>query len=253
LQEGDRTQVLLGFQLAKTLDKKVGDTIDIQGEKCQVVGVYKVGNFWEDGAITMVLHEFQGLMEQQGRVTGFSVVLDHTPGHAASLETVKQEIQDLKDDRGRPLGLSAEEPKESVTNSAHMRLARAMAWLTSAIAVVIGAIGMLNTMIMSVLERVREIGILRAVGWRKGRVVRMILGESLMLSLAGAVAGTIGAVVLTRLLTHLPAVNNLIEGDIAPKIMVEGFLMALLLGLIGGTYPAYRASQLLPTEALRHE
>ena len=69
-----------------------------------------------------------------------------------------------------------------VSSSNEIRLSRAMAWMTSIIALVIGAVGMLNTMIMSVLERTQEIGILRAIGWRKRRIMRMILGESFALS-----------------------------------------------------------------------
>ena len=128
-----------------------------------------------------------------------------------------------------------------------------MAWLTSAVAVLIGGFGMLNTMLMSVLERVGEIGVLRAIGWRKSRVVRMVLGEALLLSLAGAALGAAGAVGLTRWLSTFPAVGGLIAGNIAPVVLGEGFAVALALALLGGVYPAYRAARLLPTEALRHE
>jgi len=132
-------------------------------------------------------------------------------------------------------------------------MAQAMAWMTSVIALVIGAVGVLNTMIMSVFERTREIGILRAIGWRKTRVVRLILFESILLSIIGAVLGIVAAVLLTRALTWWPMVNGLIRGDVAPVVMIQGFFIALAVGLIGGAYPAYRGAQLLPTEALRHE
>ena len=71
-----------------------------------------------------------------------------------------------------------------------------MAWVTSAVALVIGAVGMLNTMVMSVFERTREIGILRAIGWGRWRVVRMILMESILLSLTGGMVGTAGAIAI---------------------------------------------------------
>jgi putative ABC transport system permease protein len=128
-----------------------------------------------------------------------------------------------------------------------------MAWLTSVIAVVVGTIGVLNTMIMSVVERVGEISLLRAVGWRKSRVVKMLVGESLLLSVAGAVLGTMGAIVLTRWLTTLPAVVDIIPGSIAPSVIAKGFLMALVVGLLGGAYPAFQAARLLPSEGMRHE
>jgi putative ABC transport system permease protein len=132
-------------------------------------------------------------------------------------------------------------------------MAHGMAWVTSIIAVVVGAVGTLNTMIMSVVERVREISILRAIGWRKSRVVRMIVGESLLISVVGAVVGALAAWALTRWLSTQPMASAFLEGSIAPTVFGKGFLLALLVGLIGGLYPAFRAAQLLPAEGLRHD
>jgi putative ABC transport system permease protein len=112
---------------------------------------------------------------------------------------------------------------------------------------------MLNTMVMSVFERTREIGILRAIGWRPSRVVRMILMESMLLSLGGAIVGTAGGIGLTLLLSRMPFVNGAIQNSVSPVIIAKGFIIALLVGLIGAAYPAFRGARLLPTEAIRHE
>jgi putative ABC transport system permease protein len=121
------------------------------------------------------------------------------------------------------------------------------------VALVIGAVGILNTMIMSVYERTKEIGILRAIGWRRRQVVRMILVESLLLSIAGGVLGTLIAVVLTRIVSAMPAVGGMLEAYLPPWVILLGLGIALVVGLLGAAYPAYRGAQLLPTEALRHE
>jgi putative ABC transport system permease protein len=252
LQPQDHRALMLGENLAQNIHKNVGDTIEIQGDNFRVVGIYQSFSVYENGAAVLRLDELQDLMARKQHVTGFSVVLEKS-GHGPSVETVRDEIKNLRDEKGRPLRLSAMTTIDYVNNFMYLRLARAMAWLTSAIAVVIGTIGMLNTMIMSVFERVREIGILRAIGWRKSRVVRMILGESMLLSLAGALLGMIGAIVLTWGLTRVAVVSGYIRGDLAPIVFAEGFVMAMAVGLIGGLYPAYRAARLLPTEALRHE
>ena len=128
-----------------------------------------------------------------------------------------------------------------------------MAWLTSAVALLMGFFGIMNTMIMSVHERTREIGILRAIGWRRHRVMRMILLESMLLSICGAVVGSAGAFILVRLLTRVPAVSGLISGRIHPVFVLYGLSIALVVGFIGGLLPAYRASKMLPTVALRYE
>jgi putative ABC transport system permease protein len=207
----------------------------------------------ESGSGVLPLAELQELMAREHRVTGFAIILDHSASPPVSVDQMREQIEAMHDERGRPLHLSALTTQKYVDTSIHLQLTHAMAWITSAIAVIIGTIGMLNTMVMSVFERVREIGILRAIGWRKGRVIRMVLGESLLLSVAGTVLGSLGAVALTHWLSTFPAVNGYIEGTIAPPIFVEGFLVALVVGLAGGLYPAFRAARLLPTEALRHE
>jgi putative ABC transport system permease protein len=254
LKAADDHAVMLGKNLAQNLRKQVGDVVKIDEEDFRVVGVFESFNFFENTSLIMALPELQRL-RRNGRheVTGFSINLDHAGAHPVDADTVAEQIKKMTDPKGRPLRLSAKPSQEFVSSSAHIRIAHGMAWMTSVIAVIIGAIGMLNTMIMSVFERVKEIGILRAIGWRRSRVMRMILGEALLLSLAGAVLGVLLALGLTNTLSKFPEAASFIEGTIAPAVIARGFLMALLVGLIGGLYPAYRASRLLPTEALRHE
>ena len=119
--------------------------------------------------------------------------------------------------------------------------------------VAIGIISMLNTMAMSMLERTQEIVILRAVGWPRGRVVRMILGEAVLLAVAAAAGGTVIATLGLQGLTLAPKVNGFIEPDMHWSVVFKGAAITIGIGLLGGAYPAYRAARLLPTEAIRHD
>jgi putative ABC transport system permease protein len=246
----DQHAVILGASLAQNIERGVGDTILLRRDDFEIVGVYSSLSVFENGAATMPLAELQDLMLREGSVTGFSVIVEAV---GADVDEICSQIENLKDETGRSLGLSAMPTKEYVNQSVQIRMAHGMAWVTSMIAIVVGTIGTLNTMIMSVVERVREISILRAIGWRKSRVVCMIVGESMLISLAGAVVGMIGAVALTQWLSSLPAASNFLEGSIAPAVFAKGFLLALCVGLIGGLYPAVRAARLLPSEGLRHD
>lgn len=243
----DKNGVLLGERLAKNLGKKVGDTVNLFDDvPYQVIGIIDSPNFLEKESMVVQLADLQGFMKRPGQVTGFTVVIEH-PEDAAEAERIRGEIMALSKT------LDVTPSAELVNKTPEILIIRAMAWITSVIALVIGTVGMLNTMVMSVFERTREFGILRAIGWGRWRVVRMILMESMLLSLAGGVVGTAGALLLTRFLSTQRSVSGLIVTHVSPDVIVQGFLIAFFVGLLGAAYPAYRGAQLMPTEALRHE
>jgi putative ABC transport system permease protein len=108
-------------------------------------------------------------------------------------------------------------------------------------------------MVMSVFERTREIGVLRALGWRRGRILSMILRESLVLSLLGGVIGTVLGVGGIVLLNRLPVFSSFVKASFGMMLLIQAFFTALILGALGGAYPSWRASLLRPVEALRYE
>jgi putative ABC transport system permease protein len=111
----------------------------------------------------------------------------------------------------------------------------------------------LNTMLMSVLERTREIGVLRALGWRRARVLGMILQESLVLGVVGGVCGIFMGLGLGELLGMVPGTYGSIDLTYAPQLFVQAVVVALIAGVLGGLYPAWRATRMRPVEALRYE
>ena len=239
LTDTDGTEVMLGSKLADSLEKTIGDTVELQGEPFEVVGVYRSFDMFENGAVVVPLPEMQRLWPGKGRSPP-SASASIPPARTIRTRLLTPFVGRSKRSIGRTAGASTccQSAQDYMDSAAHLQLTEAMAWMVSAIAILIGVISMLNTMFMSVLERTQEIGILRAIGWPPIRVVKMIMGEALLLSLLAAVVGTIGAVGLTYALSKSPKVQGFIELGVAPIVVVQGVAITVAIGLLGGLYPA---------------
>jgi putative ABC transport system permease protein len=123
----------------------------------------------------------------------------------------------------------------------------------SVLALVIGAVGVMNTMMLSFFERTREFGVLRAIGWNRRRVLMLVLGEAGLISLGGAMLGVLLGVVAVNLLQNTPQLVGVFEPDYSAAIFWRGLYIAGGMALLGALYPAARAAMLVPLEALRHE
>jgi len=245
LLKTDKKSIVLGIDLAQALGKEVGSKLDVvEGQPFEVIGIFDSSNVFESGSILMPLIDLQELMGREGQVSGVSVTVKDPNDHAA-MERLSEQIKGLEH------GLSVRTTREHVESLSEIQMAIAMAWLTSTVAILIGTLGTLNTMFMSIQERVREIGILRALGWERKRIVAMILGESVAISFFGGLVGAVGALLLVQLLTRLPAVNGLIQGRIDWVVLLQGISISLLVGFIGGLLPAISASRLTPAAALQ--
>jgi putative ABC transport system permease protein len=236
-------QVMLGEISAEELGKQVGDRIDLFGRQLEVVGIYRTGVRWENGGAVVDAR----LLRQQ-------LTMPEGSGMVAFIY--------LADDEALPavtLQLQASFPRLRVLPTAflasgfeQLAFIDAFIWVISLAALIVGAIGVLNTMLMSVSERVREIGTLRAFGWPRAMVMRLILGEGLVTSILGGIGGSLLGVVGAELLMKLVP-QGILEPLYGPRIFVRAMIVAVLLGLLGALYPAWRASRLAPAEALRYE
>jgi len=242
----DETNVaMLGRVLALNLGKKVGDEVDVAGEPFRVVAIHESDSLFESGGLIVPLASLQRLMGREGQVTGFVIQAD--PSDPRSVSELQRRIE------SEIPGVAATQARDQVERDMQLRLAKVMAWATTALAIVLGSVGVLNTMLMTVFERTAEIGVLRALGWRRRRVLTMILGEAVCLGVFGAVLGMILAVVGMRLILLEPTARGFIDPNIPAPVLGMGLIVGFALSILGGVYPAVRAAALDPSEALRHE
>jgi putative ABC transport system permease protein len=243
LHEGDLKAVMLGKILAANLGTTTGDRIQLYGQDFEVVGVFESFSIYENGAVFLLLDELQRQMDRPGEVTGFVVTTDDR--RPDTIEAVRRQIETLDPD------IAATPCGSFVSSLTQMRITRTMSWFTSVFAILLGAVGVMNTMAMSIFERRGEIGSLRAMGWRKSRVLKLILSESLYLSVLGAVVGVAVGILAITLLAHWRRTSGLVQGTISPRAVLEGVSVAIAIAIAGAIYPAYRCIKQPIADAMR--
>ena len=242
-RDGAEQAVVLGRLAAEVLKKKVGDTVQIEAEELPVVGIVDGQALVENGAIILSLPVLQAATGSEGKVNFIDVRL--------APNTTKEEIvrlcQQVKEifPVGRAMVAS-----EVVGTSQGFRIARAMSWSTSVLAIIVGVLGVMNTMMMTVFERSQEICVLLAIGWKRSRIMRMILWESAMLGLLGGIIGVLLGSVGVKLLVTAPTMRGFLEPDLAPRLLATAVGISVVVGVVSGLYPAWRSSRLTPSHAL---
>lgn len=236
-------QILLGRTAAKSFKKRVGDSFKFLDVSFKIVGLYETGQALEEWGCVISLKEAQEVFKKPRQVTYYQLKARRPEAVGGILQEVKRRFPKLAVSRSSTY----------MDDQMETDLFRAMGWFIGLLASVAGGLIMMNTMLMSVYERTREIGVLRALGWRRSRVLLMILGEALALSLVGGALGIALGVGLMQAAAQIPAVASLLQTSYTPGLFVQAMAVAVLLGAMGGLYPAWRAAQLQPVEAMRYE
>jgi putative ABC transport system permease protein len=234
---------VLGTTAADVLKKKVGDTVQIETEELTVVGIVEGGAFVENGSIVLSLPLLQQITGNLDKISAIDVRCDSGMDQAG--------IRKLCDEMSRLIPEAHAEPAgEHLVHTEGYRMINAMSWGTSLLAVIVGVLGVTNTMLMSVFERQQEIAVLLALGWRRSRIVRMILLESALLGLLGGIIGIGLGVIGINLMKAAPAIRGLLEPDLSLNLILIAVTIAVCVGVLSGFYPAWRSSRLTPSLAL---
>jgi putative ABC transport system permease protein len=121
------------------------------------------------------------------------------------------------------------------------------------VAVFVGALIVANAMMLALVERTREFGVLRSIGWSRWQLIALIVGEAFIVSLAGAAIGVGLAVAATEVLSHVSALHGVLQPEYQSGIFFRALITAAVVGFLGSMYPAVRVAFLSPMEALRRE
>lgn len=252
-----RNEVVLGFEAAEYEQRKVGDTfyasITPAGKRDPVLHEFKVTGVLDrtgtqdDGTVFMPIEVAREYFGRPDQLTILGIKLKQFNGYKMR----EFENRWLKLPEVQVVGL--QQVKSTLVNL--VATAQTMIAAVAAIAVIVALIGVINTILMSVYERTSEIGIMKALGARRGAIFQLIWLETVMICLAGGIAGSVAAIVGAGLVEKaIKAVADLgVSGsvvNITPAVIGYAVLGAVVLGFFGGLYPAWRASSMRPVEAI---
>lgn len=239
----NENELIVGKNLAEEENYTIGDKVDVYGKEFKITGIYETGSIFYDSAMYTGLSKLQNLTDNEEKISSISIKIKKD----ANLTTVNDKIKNEYNDTLRTI--TAEEMTQTIDDTLGMINSATTA--IEALAIIIGGLGVINTMMMTVFERTREIGVLKSVGWSKKRILSMIMGESIVLTIISGIIGSILGVLAVFILFKLNGDNMTLIFNI--NIFIKAFLVALSVGILGGLYPAIKASRLSPTEALRYE
>ncbi len=257
-----RREVLVGALIPYEIfpEIKVGDEIRIEGGRFTVTGVLRsLGNRQDDSAVVMDIDDFRAVT---GKREGAPIAMARVaPGF--EVESVIQNITaSLEENRKRKIG--EESMPFSVMSSdtvsamveGIMGIIQAIVLVFASIAIIVGGIGIMNTMFTSVKERTREIGILKAMGAKRNHITKIFLFESGIIGLIGGVGGLLLGIMFSVgvqfLISLYPQFIDF-QAHISPLLIIFGLTFSFLIGCASGYFPARSAANLEPVEALRYE
>lgn len=238
------TEVIIGKTTALEENKTINDTIEIKNTTFTITGIYETGSSFTDSGAYTSLSTLQNMTNQ----TGLSEILVKT-NEGANDTVIADNIENQYPNNLTTL--TTQDQAQMLSEMTSMLDVVSLA--ISALAIIVGTIGIINTMIMSVYERTKEIGVLKSVGWTNNRILLMIVGETIVLTLVAALVGIVFGIAVCEIGIGLIGNDTSFALSYNFITFARAIGISLIVGIIGGVYPAYKASKLAPTEALRYE
>jgi len=240
LQRNEDDAIIINEKLAKDNNLFLGNSVEIDGKNFRIIGIFDVAsNFAGSGLAVMTIDTARELSTYAN--DEFSSLLILSSGDTDRLTQRLKEI--FPNNRVTSSQASAQSLNNFLSN-----LSIAL-WFVSSISAAVGGVGIMNTMLMSVMERIKEFGVLKAIGWKNFHIIKMVIYEAALLGLIGGIGGvllgSIGSLTVQEL-TGIPTMITL-------ELIVQVLAFSILIGALSSLYPAIIASRMSPVEAVRYE
>ena len=258
LRENDYKGCVIGDRVANDFFDDVihvNDKLVINGDKFVVLGVFEKGGMLYsndvDRNIFLTLRAAKNVL-QTDEIKYVVVRVYEIDEAEAIAEEIKEVINDNHGLDDFTMAMTMGSMLEQIGDI--FNIIRGVLAGIAAIALVVASIGIMNTMLMSVMERTHEIGVMKAIGAKSSDVLALFLLESSIVSLVGGVTGCVVGVIVAKVLSFLGSAASGLEiaAIVKPEVLLGGIAVAVIVGVLSGFYPARKASRMSPVEAVRY-
>ncbi|MFP4151147.1 MAG: ABC transporter permease [Candidatus Aenigmatarchaeota archaeon] len=257
LRDNDRFSAAIGPKLGDDVfDDEIDlrNNLDIEGNRVRVVGILEsMGNPSDDRSVTIPLDTAQDIFDAEGQISMVyvSVYDSYEPSEVA--EEIEEELEDERGERDFSVQ-TMEQVLDAVNNI--LSMVQALFVGVAAISLFVGGVGIMSTMYTSVLEKTKDIGIMKAVGARNSDVMKIFLFESGLLGLTGGVLGVIIGLSIAKGAEYVIQEFyglGMLEVAVTPELIIGALSFSFVVGTLSGVLPARSAANLDPVDALRSE
>lgn len=256
LVPGDGYRAVIGSSVAREFNLNAGDELEIKSKRAQrattithtrnftIVGILEYTGSFFDNAVQVPLDKAQKFYGREDTVSFILAVPDPDADPEDLAKRIELNVEKVKT-------FSPSELKKQIEQSL---IVFSLITISAAVlAAIIGGLSVMNTMLMSVSERTREFGLMKALGAETKDILFMTMGEAALMGILGGIFGIIGGGAFVYYLNDYLASRGTVLFTITPRLVLIAVVFATLLGILSGTYPAYRAAKMSPMEALRYE
>jgi putative ABC transport system permease protein len=246
-EDRDSLNIVISRKTAKDFPRpdgtprRVGDKLKIKGQDYTIIGLYETGSMLLDTVIVTDINTARKILDfSEDSVSSIYVEAEN----AGQNDALAAEIEKIS------AGVDARGMNEVMANfGSLMSEVNKLLMMTVSLALLVGIVGIINTMLMSTTERFTEFGVLRTNGWSQSNILSLVTLESaflgLLAGLVGCALAVLGASVANRF------TGGGIHLSVSPHLLLLGLGLSVVMGTLGGLYPAWRAARLVPMEAIR--
>jgi len=255
MKDKEKNVAVIGSGISKDMFSKelrIGDKIEVNKIEFKIVGIFKeIGNQQDDNQINIPLESARKVFDEPIRVDTIIAQVKSTNDISILQKKIEKELERKRDDTNFQV-LTASQILEQINQV--LGVIQIFLVGIAAISLIVGAIGIMNSMYTSVLERTKDIGIMKAIGARNSDILKIFLIESGLIGLVGGIIGSILGTAMALIIGIFSKNSGfLITIKIEPLVLLFGLLFAFFVGVISGILPAIQASKLKPVDALRYE